>query len=177
MVLVAGIGQAQPTRDTISLPDSLGSTWNDVCSLAAGDNDARWAVGDSGKVLKMADGDTAARYVIGKGQFDLCGVAFADPQHGWIVGNKRDDPERGRGVILRTTTGGDSPQAWTAAFPVIRPSINVPFLQVQAVDAMRVWVTCGDGYELRSHDGGLNWLVGVKRPTVDAGGEIESERH
>jgi photosystem II stability/assembly factor-like uncharacterized protein len=168
---------AQPIPDTILLPDSLGPTWTVACSLSVRGTSVRWAVGDSGKVLKTTNGDTTARYVIGKGQYDLCGVAFADPQHGWIVGNGRNDQECGRGVVFRTTSGGDSALAWIATFPVTRQGINVPLLRVQAVDAMRVWVLCGNGYTLRSHDGGLNWLVGAKRPTVDAGGEIENERH
>lgn len=170
-------GWSLPVPDTILLPDTLGPTWNDDCSFAVGRDTVRWAVGDSGRVLETLNNTIQLEYTLGSGQYDLCGVSFADANHGWIVGSKREDPEGGRGVVFRTTTGGDSPREWTASFPVIRPDINVPFLQVQAVDAMRVWVTCDDGYALRSHDGGLNWLVGAKRPTVDAGGEIESERH
>ena len=137
----------------------------------------RWAVGDSGRVLKMVDGDTAAEYTIGKGQYDLCGVSFAGENHGWIVGNKRDEPSKGSGIVLSTRRGGNDAKDWIWSCPVVRPDVNVPFVKVQAVDAMRVWVTCGDGYILRSHDGGLNWSVAAKRATEDAGWEIESERH
>ncbi|HTW91017.1 MAG TPA: hypothetical protein VMH22_04850, partial [bacterium] len=106
---------------------------------------------------------------------DPCGVSFADADHGWIVGCKREDPGRGRGVVFRTTTGGDSSQAWIATFPVIRPGVNVPLLKVQTVDAMRVWVTCGDGYALRSNDGGMDWLIVSKHPTSDTGGQARSQ--
>jgi len=142
---------------------SSGSTWNGVCSLAVGGVDVRWAVGDSGKVLKTVNGDTTARYVIGRGQFDLCGVSFADAKHGWIVGNTREDPERGSGVIFSTTTGGEISQAWIASCPVVRPDINVPFLKVQPLDIRHVWLTCGDGYMLYSNDGGARWAVAAKR--------------
>jgi len=137
----------------------------------------RWAVGDSGKVLETVNGDTAAVYVVGKGLYDLCGVSFADANHGWIVGSKREDPGRGRGVIFRTTTGGGSSQAWTATFPAIRPHVNVSFLKVRALDVRHVWVTCGDGYMLYTDDGGARWAVTAKqkRPAKSgtAGGDHE----
>ena len=134
-----------------------------------------WAVGDSGNVLNAVDGDTTVRYVIGKGQFDLSGVSFADAKRGWIVGRKREDPERGRGVIFRTTTGGDGSQAWTASCPVIRPGINVPFLKVEALDVRHVWLTCGDGYMLYTNDGGARWAVAAKRPAAVESGTVGSE--
>jgi photosystem II stability/assembly factor-like uncharacterized protein len=146
-------------------------TWNDVCSLAVGNNDVQWAVGDSGKVLNLVNGDTNTEHNLGEGLYDLQGVAFADANHGWIVGYKRDDPERLRGVVFRTTTGGDNPQEWTATFPVIRPGIDAPFLKVQAVSSQRVWLTCNGGYILRSNDGGVNWLATAKRDGVEYGGK------
>lgn len=163
-------GWGQPAPDRTSLQDSLGPTWNDVCSLTVGNKDVHWAVGDSGKVLKTVNGDTSAGYVIGKGLYNLCGVSFADANHGWIVGYKRDDPDQRIGVVFRTAKGGDCTQEWVATFPVVRPGVNVPFLQVQAVDAMRVWVVSGDAYELWSNDGGVNWLVTAKRDGVEHGG-------
>jgi photosystem II stability/assembly factor-like uncharacterized protein len=161
---------AVATDDSLSY-DSNGSRWNDICSLAVGNNDVHWAVGDSGKVLKMLNGDANTEYNLGEGLYDLHGVAFADANHGWVVGYKRDDPERWRGVVFRTTTGGDGPEEWTATFPVVRPGINVRFLEVQAVNTMRVWVTCDDGHVFLSSDGGVNWLVTAKRDGVEYGGK------
>ena len=179
MALGLGVstGWGQPAPDRTSLQDSLGPTWNDVCSLTVGNNDVHWAVGDSGKVLKTVNGDTSAGYVIGKGPYNLCGVSFADTNHGWIVGYKRDEPERWRGVVFRTTTGGDSPQEWTATFPVVRPGIDAPFLKVQAVSPQRVWLTYNGGYILRSNDGGVNWLVTAKRDGVEYGGKPGTRGH
>ncbi len=154
---------------------SSGSTWNDVCSLAVGGADVRWVVGDSGNVLKTVDGGTQAGYTVGRGQFDLCGVSFADANHGWIIGNKREDPGRGRGVVFRTTTGGDGPQAWMASCPVVRPDINVPFLKVEALDVRHVWLTCGDGYMLYSNDGGVRWAVAAKRGSSGESGNVGSQ--
>ena len=164
-----GWGQSAPDRT--SLQDSLWPTWNDVCSLTVGNNDVHWAVGDSGNILKIVNGDTNTEYNLGDGLYDLHGVAFVDANHGWVVGYKRDDPERFRGVVFRTTTGGDNPQEWTATFPVIRPGIDAPFLKVQAVSSQRVWLTCNGGYILRSNDGGVNWLATAKRDGVEYGGK------
>jgi photosystem II stability/assembly factor-like uncharacterized protein len=135
----------------------------------------RWAVGDSGKVIKMLNGDTTVEYVVGKGQYDLCGVSFADENHGWIVGNKRDDPKRGRGIAFRTTTGGENPQAWIASCPVVRSDVSVRFLKVEALDARHVWLTCDDGYMFYSNDGGVHWVVAAKRSGSDESGTVGSE--
>jgi photosystem II stability/assembly factor-like uncharacterized protein len=155
--------RAQPVLDTTLRVDSP-PAWNDTCSLSVDGAVVRWAVGDSGRALKTVNGDTTVEYVVGKGQFDLCGVSFADANHGWIVGIKREDPGRGRGVIFRTTTGGDYPDAWIASCPVIRPDVVVPFLKVQGLDVRHVWVTCGGGYMLYTNDGGARWAVTAKRP-------------
>jgi len=172
---LALLARAQPvsgaTQDAGSLP-----RWNDTCSLSRHGATVRWAVGDSGTVLKMMDGDTTARYVIGKGQFNLRGVSFADAKHGWIVGSKREDPERGRGVVFRTTTDGDDSQAWMASCPAVRPDINVPFLKVEALDVRHVWLTCGDGYMLYTNDGGARWAVAAKRSAAVESGTVGSGR-
>jgi hypothetical protein len=142
--------------------DPNGPKWNDTCSLSVHGAIARWAVGDSGKVLKTVDGDTAAEYVVGKGRFDLSSVSFADENHGWIVGSKREDPEHGRGIVFRTSNDGGSAREWVATCPVIRPGVIVPFLKVQALDIRHVWVTCGDRYMFYSNDGGAGWAVTAK---------------
>jgi len=155
---------AQPVPETTRRADSP-SAWGDTCSLSAHGASVRWGVGDSGKVLKAVGGDTTAEYTIGRGQFDLFGVTFADTNHGWIVGSKREDPGRGRGVIFSTETAGNCPKAWIASCPVIRPDVNVPFLSVQAMDIRHVLVACGDGYRLWSNDGGMRWAVMARRNT------------
>jgi len=160
---------SEAAQDAGSLP-----TWNDACSLSVRGAIVRWAVGDSGCILKTINGDTTARYVIGNGQSDLCGVSFADAQHGWIVGNMLGNSGCGRGIVFRTTTGGGTSPAWTASCPVIRPDVNVPFLEVEALDVRHVWVTCGDGYMFYSNDGGLRWAVTAKRSGSDELGSAGS---
>jgi len=153
---------AQPVPDTTQCADSL-PPWNDVCSLSVHGATVRWAVGDSGKVFRTVDGDTAAEYVLGRGQYDLCGVSFADENHGWIVGYKRGDPDRGSGVVLSTRRGGNVVRDWFWSCPVVRPNVNVPFVEVRALSPRHVWVTCGDGYMLYSNDARANWSATARR--------------
>jgi photosystem II stability/assembly factor-like uncharacterized protein len=155
--------RAQPVPDT-TLRAVSSPAWNDACSLSIRGAVVRWAVGDSGKVLKTVDGDTTAEYTVGRGQYDLCGVSFADENHGWVVGSKRDEPNRGRGVVLSTRRGGNGTTEWVWSCPVVRPEVNVPFVKVQALSVRHVWVTCGDGYMLYTNDGGARWAVTAKRP-------------
>ena len=164
LAIGVSVGLGQPIAGPTSQPESPVPTWNDVCCVMESGDTVRWAVGDSGKVLKMVNGDTAVGYVIGRGQYDFCGVSFADVNHGWIVGNKRDEPNRGSGVVLSTRRGGNEARDWVWSCPVIRPDINVPFLKVQALSSRHVWVTCGDGYMLYTNDGGARWAVTAKRP-------------
>jgi len=111
-------------------PRSIGPMGNDSCRQTPGGSVIQWAVGDSGTVLKVVNGDTSAQYTPGNGQYDLNGVSFADANHGWIVGNKRDDPNRGSGVVFSTKRGGNEATEWVWSCPVVRPDINVPFLDV-----------------------------------------------
>ena len=138
---------------------SNGPMVNDSCRLTLGGSVRQWAVGDSGRVLNVVNGDTSAQYNLGYGQYDLNGVSFADPSHGWIVGSKREEPNQGSGVVFSTKRGGSAAKDWVWSCPVVRPDVNVPFLKVQAMDVRHVWVTCGDGYMLWTSDGGACWLV------------------
>ncbi len=168
------VARAQPSPDATSGADSQ-PAWSATCSLNVHGTTMRWAVGDSGKVIKRVSGGISTEYVLGRGQFDLLSVSFADAKRGWIVGNKREDPECGRGVVFSTITGGAGPQAWTASCPVVRPGISVPFLKVQALDIRHVWVTCGEGYMLYSNDGGVRWVVAAKRSSSAASGIVGSD--
>lgn len=148
--------------------DADGPTLNDVCALVVDNAAVHWTVGDQGKVFKVVDGSITAEYTLGNGDYDLHGVSFVNASYGWIVGYKRADPDRLRGVVFITTSGGGNPGAWTATYPLVQSGINVPFLKVQAVSSNDVWLTCGDGYVLKSTNGGWNW---IKKPKP--GGETD----
>jgi photosystem II stability/assembly factor-like uncharacterized protein len=47
---------------------------------------------------------------------------------------------------------------------VKRVDAPVPFLDVKVVDTNKVWVSCGNGYLMRSTDGGVSWLLTPRKP-------------
>ncbi len=131
--------------------DASGPTLNDVYGLTEGSDAVFWAVGDSGKVFKIVNGSIVSEFTLGNSDYDLHGVSFLPSgDTGYIVGYKRDEPDRWKGVVFRSTSGGI---AWQPEYPVVQDGINVPFLKVQCVPSRYIWVTCGDGYVLWRSDG------------------------
>ncbi len=113
-----------------------------------------WAVGDQGKVFKIVNGDIESEFTLGNGGYDLHGVSFfPGGQTGYIVGYKRDTPDRWKGIVFRTLSGGTY---WESRYPQVQDGICVPFLKVQCVPSHYVWVTCGDGFVLWSNEW-TNW--------------------
>jgi hypothetical protein len=69
-------------------------------------------------------------------------VAFADAQHGWIVGSG--------GVIRATANGG---RTWTPE----RARTGADLVHVQFTDRTHGWITTDNGEILRTTDGGTTW--------------------
>jgi photosystem II stability/assembly factor-like uncharacterized protein len=94
-------------------------------------------------------------------EYVLTDVCFADSLVGWVVGYKRDEPNKLRGAIWKTVNRG---RTWFYQIsPPFPPDIQVPFLGVGASNRFNVWITCGNGYELRTDDGGVNWAITPKK--------------
>jgi len=144
--------------------DADGPALNDVCGLAEDNYAIFWTVGDEGQVFKIVNGQVTDSFTLGGGDYDLHGVSFfPSGDTGYIVGYKRDTPDRWKGIVFRTTSGGVHWDSASPEFPWL--GIEIPFLKVQCVPSHYIWVTCGDGYVLWSNDG-VNWL-----PTVKPGGD------
>ena len=78
-----------------------------------------FAVGDQGKVIKLSGetGQILAETTLLNGEYNFTGVSFVNGPAwyvGWIVGYKRDDPDKWKGVILMTTNGGND---WSYSYP------------------------------------------------------------
>ncbi|MDH5684255.1 MAG: hypothetical protein OEZ20_07310 [candidate division WOR-3 bacterium] len=91
----------------------------------------------------------------------LIGVCFPDTLVGFVVGYKRDEPDKLRGAIWKTINRGHT---WFYQIPPsFPPDIPAPFLEVEAVNRYVVWITCGNDYFLRTIDGGVNWQISRKK--------------
>jgi hypothetical protein len=69
-----------------------------------------WAVGTDGTVLRSSYGgpDWQPIDIAGAQDYHLNGIYFANTNIGCIVGEKKADPHRFKGIIYRTTNGGAS---------------------------------------------------------------------
>ena len=75
----------------------------------------------------------------------LFSVAFADPEHGWIVGKS--------GTILHTDDGGET---WKAQQSPIKPGKHL--FKVVALDAKTAWAVGDWGAIVQTRDGGATWV-------------------
>lgn len=133
-------------------------------------NNMVWAVGTDGKVLKSTDnGYSWAEVIIsGASDYHLNSVFFATQSIGCIVGEKKADPDRFKGIIYRTTDGGAN---W---YPL--PTANyasekyVPFKQivfdiVPFSESPNIgYIAAGEGWIYKTTDYGEHWT----RELVDA---------
>jgi len=128
-------------------------------AVAACSRDGAWAVGSYGTVLRRSG--TAWHnmddLVIGQDAWDFTGVDIVDRNTVWIVGEKREDPDEHRGVLLTTQDGG---QSWDMFLPMPAEKYPAtPFHDVCLSATGCAWIAAGMGYVLKSDDGGRNWKV------------------
>lgn len=122
-----------------------------------------FAVGDNGWIFYLENGKIKDRGNYPWSDYNFTGVSFTNTKTGFIVGYKKNEPDKWKGVVLKTTGDGEDPRFWNWT-PVLYstdiPEMVLPtaFLDVKAVDNV-VWVSCANGQVLRSPDGGNTWYV------------------
>jgi photosystem II stability/assembly factor-like uncharacterized protein len=136
-----------------------------------------WIVGDSGLVVRYK-GDISGTYPIplklddvqGSEQIlnsthNLMSVSFAGRDTGWIVGYVNGGDSIWKGVIWKTTNGGDN---WSRFSDNNLPQLPIltPFLKVQLINSQKIWISCGNGYVLRTVNGGQTW--DIKKPAGES---------
>ena len=122
-----------------------------------------WIVGDSGLVLRYREASEMESRVLNVNH-NLMSVSFANVNVGWIVGYINNGDSMWKGVIYKTENGGAN---WARV-----PDLNIhlqseillrtPLLKVQAYSVTDVWISCGNGYVIRTTNGGADWYT--KKP-------------
>jgi hypothetical protein len=116
-----------------------------------------------GTVFRLySGGSPITRFSLGAG-YNLTGVSFepySGSMIGYIVGYIREGDNKWKGVIWKTTNGGGSANDWTPIPDYNLPQFHVPtpFLNVATGSGGVVWVSCGNGYVIKSLNYGANWL-------------------
>lgn len=139
------------------------SSINDVCRIP--ETNKYVLVSDSGWVY-FCDryNQNEAESIRITTDYTLTGVSFPDTLVGYIVGYKRDEPDKNKGAIWKTINCG---RTWFYQIPPsFPPDIPAPFLSIKAVNRYVVWITCGNDYILRTIDGGVSWQRAIKKPGV-----------
>ncbi len=127
------------------------------------DSQLVWVVGENGAVYKKTG--TVHQHTWEQKNngintnYNLNDVCFVNAGVGWVVGEKKTEPNKYSGVIYRTINGGTS---WTDQTGYITPTITIPtpFLKVQMIyigSQYKGYITCGNGMVLKTEDGGATW--------------------
>lgn len=131
---------------------------NDVCQIP--ETNQYVLVSDSGWVYFCDQyNQSEAESIRITTDYILTGVCFPDTLVGYVVGYKRDEPDKSRGAIWKTINRGHT---WFYQIPPPFP-MPTPFLDVYAVNSQVVWISCGNDYFLRTIDGGVNWRISRKK--------------
>jgi len=119
-----------------------------------------WAVGKNGDVWKRTGGVHSPQWVqitnlpSGYTYYDFNDISFVGENHGWIVGEKKYEPNKYEGVIYWTSDGGASWHLPTYVPPLPLPT---PFLKVKMANIQVGYISAGNGIVLQTWDGGASW--------------------
>ncbi|MCX8015506.1 MAG: hypothetical protein N2748_05750, partial [candidate division WOR-3 bacterium] len=120
-----------------------------------------WAVGTDGAVRKSTNnGDTWQTVTIsGATDYHLNSVFFYRPDTGVIVGEKKADPDRFKGIIYRTTNGGSS---WSIVqnclYEKYIPFKDVVFQIREGGNPRLGYIAAGEGWVYQTTNGGQTWF-------------------
>ncbi len=124
--------------------------------IVAVTSDQAWVVGDAGLILKR-DGSgwhEAEDLPQGLDQWNLRAVDVAGNDI-WIVGEKREEPSKHIGIILKGTNGGE---AWKTIYPDLPlETPPTPFYDIHVPGDGSGWIAAGHGLVLQTTDGGGSW--------------------
>ncbi|MBI3897467.1 MAG: hypothetical protein HY308_04115 [Gammaproteobacteria bacterium] len=118
---------------------------NSLSSVIGIDARTAWAVGDSGAIIKITNGNSWTTQGEGISNAFLTSIAIdkAHPDTAWVAAGN---------VILKTTNAGNN---WV----IQNPNPPAIFHAIAATDANTVWVVGETGLILKTTDGGSTWVT------------------
>ena len=143
---------------------------NDIQIFEGTDGNYGWAVGNDGLVLNKCGGAWTQVAIAGLEAYNLNAVYFlkTNTQYGWIVGEKKEEPGKYRGILMRTTTNGSS---WSEIIDMPSLPPNTAFRDVYFAGNGTGYIACANGIVLKSTNYGETWpLDQIKRPVSDPNG-------
>lgn len=165
VLCVVSLGLAKPlwVRDNAQVYKYRG-----ICVI----NDSiAWVVGESGHVwirtgsLHSHNWTRITNLPSGYINYHLNDVCFMDAGKGWIVGEKKAEPNKYRGIVYKTTDAGTN---WDSVIPLPSPpNLPTPFLKVRFANQNEGYISCGNGIVLKTGDGGSNWSKTTSDPWND----------
>lgn len=132
-----------------------------------------WVVGEGGYVYHRAGQVHYPTWTqipnlpLGYNYYDFNDVCFVDADHGWIVGEKNNDPAKYSGVIYYTTNGGGIWQIPTSMPTFLIPTPFRKVKMVQVGDLYYGYISCGNGAVLITRNGGATWSRTQTDPWLD----------
>jgi len=131
-----------------------------------------WVVGESGHVWKRTGSIHSHNWThitnlpSGYINYHFNDVCFVGADKGWIVGEKKAEPNKYRGIVYKTTNGGTDWIDITPPDSVTGP-LPTPFLKVRFANTQVGYISCGNGIVLKTTNSGTNWSRTTSDPWND----------
>ena len=155
VLCIVGFSSARPIWVCDNAAGQSGHKYRGVCVI----NDSlAWVVGEAGQVWKRTGGTYSNSWIhidTLPNEYQFNDVFFINENTGWIVGAGTQDTLKYRGIIYKTTNGGDD---WDDQTPALASDpYPTPFLKVQFIDGDVGYITCGNGRVIKTENGGFTW--------------------
>ena len=143
------------------------STPSAVKDIQMIDAENAWAVGDDGLILHQVNGAWNKIVIAGLDKYNLNAIEMKG-QYGWIVGEKREEPGKYKGVLMRTTNGGTDWQEITNMPPL---PAGTAFKDISfANNDGTGYIACGNGIILKAtNNWGVSWAI-INDPITEPSG-------
>jgi photosystem II stability/assembly factor-like uncharacterized protein len=134
-------------------------TSNNLRAVAAYNGYQYWAVGDNGIVVNGGNGysNEVSTSISGIEEYNLMDVAVSksNGQNIYIVGEKKADPNKYQGIIIKTPDGGTT---WVKVITGLSLPASTPFKSVSiSNDGKIVYISGGNGVIICTNNYGVDW--------------------